>query len=406
MQTQNLNESNKLPEKVKEKFKKSVVDIVVASPGTFFFIGEHSVLYGQPALCMALPRYVYVGVKKSHKNSVELYKCNPNNDELEEENIENLKDIENRIFRALHNRGYGENYEITIVSDFPPACGLNSSGALSAALSTAIHLLNEKISLEDVDNWQEIDKLEPLRTDEKFKTVFKLAWEIDNHIQRDKNDKRDGTFLWSSGVGPFIPLVGSPSGDPIMYIRKKDGDGYFGVYLSELAGKKFGKKGYLTNKFWSYSFAVIYSGNKAMTGTVFGEQKRIMKEMYQPVSEFVSFVREFNLDLDILSPPLKSVIALNSEIDDKYKETPEQYIDRKAYETLGGYSIIAISDLITEKAEHIENMMNIYQFVLHGWGLSSPEIDEICHEFHKKGFGAKLTGSGQGRVCCYLFSQA
>ena len=101
--------------------------------------------------------------------------------------------------------------------------------------------------------------------------------------------------------------------------------------------------------------------------------------------------------------PIKPKIQVNSEIDDKYKETPEHYIDRKAYETLGGYSIIAISDLITEKAEHIENMMNIYQFVLHGWGLSSPEIDEICREFHKKGFGAKLTGSGQGG-CVVIFS--
>jgi mevalonate kinase len=397
VQTQDLNELNKLPENVKEKFKKAVVDVVVASPGTFFVIGEHSVLYGQPALCMAFPGYVYVGVKKSHKNSVELYKCNPNNDKLEEENTKNLKDIENRIFQALHNMEYGGNYEITIVSDVPPACGLNSSGALSAALSTAIHLLNEKITIKDVDNWQKIDKLGSLRTNEKFGMVFKLAWEIDNRIQKYENDNRNGTFLWSSGVGPFASLVGSPKGDPIMYIRKKGGDSYFGVYLSDLAVKKFGSENRWNDKFLKYLFAVIYSGNKSMTGQVFGKQQRITEEIYQPVSEFVSFVGKFDLDPDMLSPPLKSVI------DGRYNETPESYMDRKAYETLGGYSMIAISDLITDKPRHIKNMMNIYQIILHGWRLSSREIDEICHEFHKKGFGAKLTGSGQGG-CVVIFS--
>ena len=39
-------------------------EIIVAFPGAFFFIGEHAVMYGQPALCMSIPLMYLLGLKR------------------------------------------------------------------------------------------------------------------------------------------------------------------------------------------------------------------------------------------------------------------------------------------------------------------------------------------------------
>ena len=96
---------------------------------------------------------------------------------------------------------------ISVVSEIPPDCGLNSSGALSAALSTAICLSNKYINSETLNMWSKKEKMKDYQNDPHFMNVFRLAWGFDTILQQQ-----------SSGCGPYSSLVGSPSTEPLVYL--------------------------------------------------------------------------------------------------------------------------------------------------------------------------------------------
>lgn len=137
--------------------------VVASAPAKIILLGEHFVVYGEPAIVLAIDKRVYAKVE--NRNDKLLY--------MRSANLNLGGYYENRIFRVEQGdpkearskfepvklvvekvlEKYGENVglSIEINSTVPVATGLGSSAAVAAAVTAAVGaLLNVKMSKEDV----------------------------------------------------------------------------------------------------------------------------------------------------------------------------------------------------------------------------------------------------------------
>ena len=386
-------------------------EIIVAFPGAFFFIGEHAVMYGQPALYMSIPLYVFTGIKKSEVEgiNIEMWQTDPKSKLCKKLIWEiNQKEETQQCIENILKREFIEpRYHIFALMQVPPRCGLDSSGAFSAGVSVILGMLMGYISEEKVWEWQN-SNLSELKKDEEFNKTFEIAWEIDQTIQKG-----------SSGIGPFISLIGVRD-EPVVYFLVENEERakreWFAYLLSELYGEdeiKWLKKA---------PIALIYSGETALTRESLDKLRSSSYNASQnilPFSKRLLKRQEIFEKIKEIATPLQSVliseINKNREqyirtarinIDELIRELGKEnrkynisdYILSRVLSILGGFSLICISNFKTSSdKEYVVKMMNVYQWVLDSLNLSTPKINEICRVFQKEnGIGAKLTGSGCG----------
>lgn len=101
-----------------------------SSPGKFILLGEHAVVYGKPAVALAIDKRFRCKISPSYGNF--------------------LNGIEMDLSRHPHIghlmlRNRVNNISIETESNIPSSSGLGSSGALSSAISAAIKDLNNEI---------------------------------------------------------------------------------------------------------------------------------------------------------------------------------------------------------------------------------------------------------------------
>jgi len=93
-----------------------------SAPGKFVVLGEHSVVYGKPALVLATDRRITCSVKRSYRNTL---------------NGEYV-DLSKQPHFSYLTRGLGYSLDFLTASEIPSGSGMGSSAALSAALALAI----------------------------------------------------------------------------------------------------------------------------------------------------------------------------------------------------------------------------------------------------------------------------
>ncbi len=104
-------------------------DISASAPGKFVILGEHAVVYGKPAIALAINRRFYLKVKRSDEFKI-------NNE---------IVDIRaNPHLRYISNNNDMLPVSVHMDSKIPTGSGLGSSAALSVAFSAAMRALNNK----------------------------------------------------------------------------------------------------------------------------------------------------------------------------------------------------------------------------------------------------------------------
>ena len=93
-----------------------------SAPGKFVVLGEHSVVYGKPAVVLATDRRITCSVRRSKRNTI-------NGD---------LVDLSRQPHFTYLTRDVGYNMDFLTTSEVPSGSGMGSSAALSAALALAI----------------------------------------------------------------------------------------------------------------------------------------------------------------------------------------------------------------------------------------------------------------------------
>lgn len=144
--------------------------VKVSAPGKIILSGEHSVVYGCPAILAAIDRRLSVGVEKT-RGGLEIVSGEP--PDLVKHAFKKTKEV----FREK----IGKGLKITIDSQIPVGRGLGSSAALAVAVTGAIFkLVNQSWSEEKIN---------------------KIAYEIEkkqhgNPSGGDNAVSTHGGFLW------------------------------------------------------------------------------------------------------------------------------------------------------------------------------------------------------------------
>lgn len=110
------------------------MNIKVSVPGKIILSGEHAVVYGKPALAVAVDKYLTV-VIKSCRNKKELINAGKEDPVLVKEAIKIVKET------LEDNKVFDNGWELTITSKIPVGVGMGSSAAVSVGVITALMAL-------------------------------------------------------------------------------------------------------------------------------------------------------------------------------------------------------------------------------------------------------------------------
>jgi len=137
--------------------------VVASAPAKIILFGEHFVVYGEPAIVLAIDKRAYAKVENRDDNRLYLRSINLNlagyfeNEtfKIEQGNAKEAKikfePVKLAVEKVLEMHGKNVGLNIEINSTVPVAAGLGSSAAVVAAVTAAVStLLNVKISREDV----------------------------------------------------------------------------------------------------------------------------------------------------------------------------------------------------------------------------------------------------------------
>lgn len=122
--------------------------IKVSVPGKIHLLGEHSVVYGKPALLSSINLRVFVTVitdspspslrANSEAISINGFWIKSGMTKEENEKIQHLQDVLENVIKKKYSIKKIPPYQIKIKSDLPIGSGLGSSAALSVALTKAL----------------------------------------------------------------------------------------------------------------------------------------------------------------------------------------------------------------------------------------------------------------------------
>lgn len=112
-----------------------------SAPGKFILFGEHAVVYGKPAIAIAIDLRTEVKVEASETTTID---------------GKGLKEHKSFYIREIMGRWEGKPISMEINSKVPPSSGLGSSAALSVAMLGALYSLKgirdkERIAREAFD---------------------------------------------------------------------------------------------------------------------------------------------------------------------------------------------------------------------------------------------------------------
>jgi len=137
--------------------------VVASAPAKIILLGEHFVVYGEPAIVLAIDKRAYAEAEIRNDKKLCLHSLNLNlagyfengNFKIEKGNAKEARSkfepIKLAVEKVLEKHGENVGLDIKINSTVPVAAGLGSSAAVVAAVTSALGaLLNVKMSKEDV----------------------------------------------------------------------------------------------------------------------------------------------------------------------------------------------------------------------------------------------------------------
>jgi mevalonate kinase len=137
--------------------------VVASAPAKIILFGEHFVVYGEPAIVLAIDKRVYAKVESRNDKRLHLHSANLNlagyfengNFKIDHGNAKEARmkfePVKQAAEKVLEMHGEKVGMDIEINSTVPVAAGLGSSAAVVAAVTAGVGaLLNVKISKEDI----------------------------------------------------------------------------------------------------------------------------------------------------------------------------------------------------------------------------------------------------------------
>jgi mevalonate kinase len=137
--------------------------VVASAPGKVILFGEHFVVYGEPAIVLAIDKRAYAKAEKNNDKNLRIVSTDLNisgffrngvfrieQGDAKEARIR-FEPVKHAVDRILEKHNGTTGLTVEINSTVPVGAGLGSSAAVAAAVTTAVaELLEVKLSKEDV----------------------------------------------------------------------------------------------------------------------------------------------------------------------------------------------------------------------------------------------------------------
>jgi len=137
--------------------------VVASAPAKIILLGEHFVVYGEPAIVMAIDKRAYARVEKRNDNRLHVRSMDLNLEvffengslRVEQGDLKEAKmkfePVKQAIEKVMEKHGQHVGLDIEINSTVPVGAGLGSSAAVIAATTAATGaILDVKLSKEDI----------------------------------------------------------------------------------------------------------------------------------------------------------------------------------------------------------------------------------------------------------------
>lgn len=408
--------------------------VIYSAPSSAFLGGEHSVVFGHPAIYYPLPLRLYVHIEtdryrhqihieeylvpdpKNIKNITNIENIDSYGDSNVSDYIKSLNDCFNEVIYPYLKEKTG--FKMKVLSSFPIAVGLNSSGAF--AVSFAQSLVDHYLDIEAFKSHFNLQELA------QSQVTLLLAWAIGNCSHGNS----------SSGAGVHASFYGRSGRYPLIYcssgrsrLNDKISEGWSPVYLGEreeaIANlsqiKTFvfdaAKYGYPKPRF--YNITLLYSGIYSKTKQSLekasirrynpGSAEKV-RSVYEK-SKIVFKDQKIRSSLDTHINEIIGKIYLNNNIgqSEKNEQLDCAYLELLA-DSLGNLCISLINSVLSNW-EFVPDLMTSCQYLLSSLGYSHRNIEHFVARLQANAFeyeiennsnkklaqiSAKFTGAGKG----------
>lgn len=343
--------------------------VSASAPGKCILFGEHAVVYGQPAVAVAVEQRISVTIETMEGD-------------CDDWKIDGLRFEPHRHphVEALRRRLWPKHQgapklNIRISGNIPRASGLGSSAALSVAASAALRTargrwFNRQSNLELTEAWAE-----------GYSHLFntEMAYQFD---QNDKYPSREGK------LGEKVYFLSNPS------VIDKDECALLGHAVEAFAQE--GRASPMDASTCSHGGIVLLSDVVEPDAEYLYTRSLVMKEGKQ------------TWNLHSIQPPAgceevylvignTGIYAPTSEQVAKVAAALESSPERmKEIETIGLIARRGIQSLLKGDFESVGRAMTENQLMLQGLGVSCPELENLIRAAAPSSLGAKLTGAGGG----------
>jgi len=315
--------------------------VQASAPGKCILFGEHAVVYGQPAVAVAIDQRMSVSLEKNDVWRIDGMRFIP-------ERHPHVEALKQRLWQD------GPPLSIKVHGDIPPASGLGSSAALSVAASAALRCARGR-QIKD-DDWGEG------WTAARPNSVYTGPWEIEE-------------------------------GDSTEFGRKSvDVDECAILSHAVEASAQGGRASPLDSSTCSHGGCIVLSDNvepglnwlysRTLNDVSWEVHSVILPEAIEDVWLVIG-------NTGIHAPTSEQVakVALLLE------KNPERM---REIETIGIISRRGISALMEGNMEGVGRAMSENHLLLRSLGVSCPELEALISAAAPSSLGVKLTGAGGG----------
>ncbi len=479
-------------------------NVVARSAGSVSVSGSHSVVFGQPAIWLPIPLYTFVGVREFRSGTDKKFKAGRMNSFPREKLKKHGKTIKNiyggkskidlcsppaddnllcKIYLLAEKRFKIKEddkhaYEFVCVSEIPESSGLGGSGSLAVALSLALHYHYEEIGPEELtllDWWlspwfkksclyEESINLADYRSipeefknnrgkvilegaehaGEKFESIRKLAWEIENILHG-----------CSSGAAIHASMIGTP-GFPLIYnalhyayevrnhkVKPQQGSSINGIKkakestlegrallrnILQIAGENQENcdvdalEKFLLNE---NSIAVIDCGEQKNTLAKQDERDKNLRDLYSTYAKNLTglitpfldkdgelkeneFLLAEDSNEDYITPPLRSLLRIRTKKtkSSDYPELEGDYLIDRIYKGVGVITVTLLGELIRDekksesgyyqKRDQVIKLLDLNHQFLSTIGVTDYKLDKGTIGIKSLGdFGCIMSGAGK-----------
>ena len=338
--------------------------ITASAPGKCILFGEHAVVYGHPAVAVAIDQRINVKIEPTKSNTHDWKLDGLIFDPKKHPHIEALKQ---RLWPTSLN---APPLSISIEGQIPTASGLGSSAALSVAASAALRAARGRwlnSSINSPNNWAE--------------GFSSMIIDTDVHsTNQPKDSMRDGKL-----------------GEKFKFITGSDAVDIDECALLAHAVEAIaqgGRASPMDSSTCSHGHVVVLSDSVEE-----GTEWQYSRKLTTPEGD-----REWQIHT--LNPPANDVYlvigntgihAPTSKQVEKValmlKNNPERM---KEIETIGIIAKRGIKSLLNGDYDSVGRAMSENQLMLQSIGVSSPELESLIQAAAPSSLGAKLTGAGGG----------